>query len=218
MTIKVNEIFKSIQGEGQFQGTPAVFVRLSGCNRECPWCDSQYHKKGRRITTAKLRGRIGRALAMEDDYFPKCIQTVVWTGGEPLLQIEAVGRVIEKMPGWITHHLETNGDLIANEQISLKDLDFYFDYISCSPKDVETAEKILEKDKGICVVDTKIVTDLETVGNDLLAYATTLMPLTTGNNYKDKKVQKKVWNYCVKHGLHYSARLQKLIYNNKRGT
>ena len=43
---KINEIFYSIQGEGYFTGTPTVFVRFSGCNLRCPFCDTE-HKEGK---------------------------------------------------------------------------------------------------------------------------------------------------------------------------
>ena len=39
-TLEVHSIFKTIQGEGPFCGTPAVFIRLAGCNLQCPWCDT----------------------------------------------------------------------------------------------------------------------------------------------------------------------------------
>ena len=40
--MKVNEIFYSLQGEGRFTGRPAVFLRLSGCNQRCPFCDTRH--------------------------------------------------------------------------------------------------------------------------------------------------------------------------------
>ena len=42
-TYKVNEIFYSLQGEGYYTGTPAVFLRFSGCNRSCGFCDTDHH-------------------------------------------------------------------------------------------------------------------------------------------------------------------------------
>ena len=47
--MKVNEIFYSLQGEGFHTGTPAVFVRLSGCNMACDFCDTD-HSRGREMT------------------------------------------------------------------------------------------------------------------------------------------------------------------------
>ena len=80
-SLQVYSIFHTIQGEGPFAGTPAMFVRLAGCNLKCPACDTQY-TGGETYTPEQLlkavNARAGKGLAM-----PKLI---VITGGEPLRQ------------------------------------------------------------------------------------------------------------------------------------
>jgi 7-carboxy-7-deazaguanine synthase len=73
----VNEIFASIQGESSWAGIPCVFVRLTGCNLRCTWCDTEYaFDEGEKLAIAEIIQRI--------DAFG--LATVEITGGEPLLQ------------------------------------------------------------------------------------------------------------------------------------
>ena len=74
----INEIFYSLQGEGFHSGTPAVFVRFSGCNLQCPFCDTQ-HDAGTAMTE--------EAIVDEVANYPA--RLVVVTGGEPSLQLTA---------------------------------------------------------------------------------------------------------------------------------
>lgn len=74
---KINEIFYSIQGEGFHVGTPAVFVRFSGCNLKCPFCDTQ-HQSGLMMNNDEI-------LAHVKSYPAKL---VILTGGEPSLFID----------------------------------------------------------------------------------------------------------------------------------
>lgn len=79
MALQVNEIFYSIQGESTFTGQPCVFVRLTGCNLRCRWCDTEYaFYDGETLTVEQVLERV-RAY--------KC-PLVEITGGEPLLQDE----------------------------------------------------------------------------------------------------------------------------------
>ena len=68
---KINEIFYSIQGEGYFTGTPTVFVRFSGCNLRCPFCDTE-HKEGKMLSDDDIIAEINRYPALH----------VVLTGGD----------------------------------------------------------------------------------------------------------------------------------------
>ncbi len=75
--LHINEIFYSIQGESTHAGRPCVFVRLTGCNLRCKWCDTEYaFYEGRRLPISEVIEKI-RAY--------RC-NLVEVTGGEPLLQ------------------------------------------------------------------------------------------------------------------------------------
>ena len=75
---KINEIFYSIQGEGKHTGTPAVFIRFSGCNLRCPFCDTK-REDGRFMQLPEIFKEIDRVC---DGARPSL---VVLTGGEPTL-------------------------------------------------------------------------------------------------------------------------------------
>jgi len=92
--MKISEIFYSIQGEGMLAGVPSVFVRTSGCNLRCAWCDTPY-------TSWKPEGEdlpFGAILAEVRKHWAK---HVVVTGGEPMIQPEIV-RLTERLRefGW----------------------------------------------------------------------------------------------------------------------
>ncbi len=100
--LQLAEIFYSIQGEGAFSGTPAVFVRLAGCNLSCDFCDTDY--------SLKFLGSVGQVVARVDEIGGDC-PMVILTGGEPLAQretlvlIEALRRKGKRV------HIESNGTI-----------------------------------------------------------------------------------------------------------
>ncbi len=79
--MKISEIFYSVQGEGKLVGVPSVFVRVSGCNLRCVWCDTPYaswEPEGEELQIDKIAGRVGDFSAGH----------VVITGGEPMIMPE----------------------------------------------------------------------------------------------------------------------------------
>lgn len=96
------EIFYSLQGEGTRCGTPAVFLRLAGCNLACKWCDTK-HSWGNGILCSTKD--IAAHIADSD-----CGSLVI-TGGEPLLQQEPLTRLLKLLPDSLFVEVETNGTL-----------------------------------------------------------------------------------------------------------
>lgn len=164
-------------------------------------CDTKYHTQGIEMEIEELIEKINKSK----------LRYVCWTGGEPLLQIEAILEIIKKTKKKC-HHLETNGDLIE----TIKKNWSLFQYIAISPKDVRIAQKVGSDWALGNQSDIKVVTDLEKEGVDMIPYATMLMPLSTYTE-KDLEIQRKVWEYCVNNNLKFTPRYQMWIWGQKRG-
>lgn len=111
---KINEIFYSLQGEGHHEGYPSVFIRFSGCNLSCPFCDTK-HDKG---------------IFMDDDAIIHAVKLykadwIVLTGGEPALSIDADFIHLLRRATGKKIAIETNGTVPLPDGI---------DWITCSPK------------------------------------------------------------------------------------
>ena len=109
----INEIFYSLQGEGYHTGTPAVFIRFSGCNLKCDFCDTR-HEEGEMMTDEDIVNEIGKYPAV----------MVILTGGEPSLWIDdAFIDLLHRAGKYVC--IETNGT---------KPLPVAIDWVTCSPK------------------------------------------------------------------------------------
>jgi 7-carboxy-7-deazaguanine synthase len=102
----ITEIFKSIQGEGTRAGLPCVFVRLTGCNLRCTWCDTAYaFHGGKKMSVDEVMARV-RELAGSD----KTVPLVELTGGEPLLQEEIYPLAERLVAAGYAVMIETSGE------------------------------------------------------------------------------------------------------------
>lgn len=116
---KVNEIFFTLQGEGAHSGIPAVFVRFSGCNLRCPWCDTEFHE----FQEMSAEQIVSTMLDLYDTPNERRKMCVL-TGGEPSLQVDKpLIDALHKAGFYIC--IETNGTHPLPEGI---------DWITCSPK------------------------------------------------------------------------------------
>jgi 7-carboxy-7-deazaguanine synthase len=112
----ITEIFKSIQGEGTRAGLPCIFVRLTGCNLRCTWCDTAYaFHGGKKMSVEEVLARVdqlARRSASEGGPYKErpAVPLVELTGGEPLLQ-EEIYPLSEKLLGaGYTVMIETSGE------------------------------------------------------------------------------------------------------------
>jgi 7-carboxy-7-deazaguanine synthase len=102
--LQLSEIFYSIQGEGTWTGTPAVFVRLAGCNLACDFCDTDYSTK----FFASVQDAVARVREVGGD-----CPMVVLTGGEPLAQRETLDLIDALRRDGRRVHIESNGTIFS---------------------------------------------------------------------------------------------------------
>jgi len=100
--LRLTEIYRSIQGESTFAGEPCIFVRTTGCNLRCTWCDSAYTFTGGRWWTLEA------VLAEVSRLGPGLVEV---TGGEPLLQDATIPLMAALVDAGRTVLLETSGSL-----------------------------------------------------------------------------------------------------------
>ncbi|GAC1506485.1 MAG: radical SAM protein [Vulcanimicrobiaceae bacterium] len=100
--LQLAEIFYSLQGEGTHSGTPAVFVRLAGCNLSCAFCDTDYAIK----TFASVAEVVAEVRRLGGD-----CPMVILTGGEPLAQQEAIPLIAALRADGRRVHIESNGTI-----------------------------------------------------------------------------------------------------------
>lgn len=137
---RINEIFYSLQGEGFHTGTPVVFVRFSGCNLRCPFCDTDFEQYT--LCSAEDICRQVEKLIRGKGEFPTPSILVILTGGEPSLQADE--RLISALHQLVkTICIETNGTHALPESI---------DWITCSPK--EGSKVVLKEANEVKVVYT----------------------------------------------------------------
>lgn len=111
--LSIHEIFYSLQGEGAQTGIPSIFIRLSGCNLSCSYCDTDF--------SAHFSFSL-EELLQEISQYP--CRHIIWTGGEPTLQLTEEVTLFFRNAGY-RQSIETNGT---------RPLPRYLDYITCSPK------------------------------------------------------------------------------------
>jgi 7-carboxy-7-deazaguanine synthase len=102
--LQLAEIFYSLQGEGTWTGTPAVFVRLAGCNLSCSFCDTDY--------ALKFFASVDEVVARVRSEGGDC-PMVILTGGEPLAQRESRALIDALRADGRRVHIESNGTLAA---------------------------------------------------------------------------------------------------------
>lgn len=165
--MRVNEIFYSLQGEGYHTGRAAVFVRFSGCNLKCPFCDTDF-KSYKEMTEEEIVKEVAK--------YPASL--VVITGGEPSLQLTE--SLIIK--------LHRKNFMVAVETNGTRELPSNVDWITLSPKDKyvgNNARPILKVADEIKVVfdGKKQITDY-----NICALYYYLQPCDTGDENKNKEI------------------------------
>ena len=176
MGMKVNEIFYSLQGEGRHVGTPAVFVRFSGCNMKCPFCDTDHE---------------GFVDMSEDDILREVMKYparhVVITGGEPLLQLTAT----------LTGKLHAAGKYVQIETNGTRPLPAgcRVDWVTCSPKGGDVALGHIDELKVVFLGEWQDMSPYDRCEASVYS----LQPCDVGDSGENARLLKAAIDYCLAH-------------------
>ena len=193
--LKINEIFYSIQGEGGRAGTPTVFVRLSGCNLSCPFCDTKGHEEGINMTLNSILLKIMELTGKITDN-----TWITWTGGEPTLQLTSEIVAFFREKGY-RQAIETNGINGLFDLIRL-------DYITISPKNRQALEHAAFTHAHEVRIPYPTSLDLNEVRNKLIAKRYYVSPIFNENDRMETLQNiKNAIEYCL-HNPKWSVSLQ----------
>ena len=226
-TLQVHSIFETIQGEGPFAGRPAIFVRLAGCNLQCPACDTEYTSVRTEYTPLELvdildsmSNSVSNSLS---PYWHK--KFIVITGGEPFRQRIGKALKVLLMNGYEVQ-VETNGTLfdpyMTSDLIRGRNLHFV-----CSPKTALLNKHLLASIGAFKYVlkhnqvagDGLPITALDhpcsgTVYRPGLTFPRNkiyVQPLDEGNPEANRKNLEAAVNSCKKFGYTFCLQVHKII-------
>ncbi len=206
--MKINEIFYSIQGEGKDAGLPTIFIRLTGCNLRCKWCDTKYaYFEGEEMSEEKIIDKIKNFGG----------KRVCITGGEPLLQEEIYGLIDRLIVLGYSVGVETNGS-ISIRRLAERDVIIKMDYKLPS----SGFEKFMLEDnfKFLREKDELKFIIMDREDYDFAKF------IIKNKNIKCDIVMQPVWNKCKKLAewiledkmdVRLSLQIHKILWGNKRG-
>lgn len=175
---RINEIFYSIQGEGVHTGVPAIFIRFSGCNLKCPFCDTD-HSAHAEMTADEI--------VEEANKYPG--KLIVLTGGEPGLFVDR--ELVAALKGNCREvSIETNGTQRLPDNI---------DFVTLSPKDMfcPGATPVISECDELKLV---FCGDNDPSRYDnIIASDRILQPCDTGNPEDNARIVSAAFEYCLEH-------------------
>lgn len=201
-SLKIVEIFATIQGEGPFAGTPAIFVRLGGCNLACEFCDTNFDD----FKTIKVSDILLEVKKLAKN----STKLVVITGGEPLRQ-PLKKLCDELLANNFKVQIETNGTLFQDldDQIS----------IICSPKVSNNKYHKIRADllpkitafKFIISKSNTAYNDVIDLGQEQYKIPVYLQPMDQYDSNKNQENIKLTTKLCQKYGYNLSLQIHKIL-------
>jgi 7-carboxy-7-deazaguanine synthase len=137
--LQLAEVFYSIQGEGMWTGTPAVFVRLAGCNLACDFCDTDY--------STKFLAAVDEVVDRVRESGADC-PMVILTGGEPLAQAETPALIEALREDGRRVHIESNGTIYADLAADV--------WLCVSPKERVDVRMAARANEAKLIVDERV--------------------------------------------------------------
>lgn len=236
----ISEIYASLQGEGVLAGTPSVFVRTSGCNLRCDFCDTPFaswQPEGQTMSVAEIVQKAKFVSLQPDDQWADPVRHIVLTGGEPMLPAEVTP---------LCHALASEGFHITIETAGTIFRDVECDLMSVSPKmsnstpPQDRAGRWQEKHEAarwrpeivdqlirgreyqikFVVADCDDLPEIQTFLSELPLVSSDRVLLMPEGITQETLRQRATWleEVCQTHGFTFCQRNHIFWYGNKRGT
>lgn len=226
---RVSELFYSIQGEGKLAGTPSAFLRLSGCNLRCVWCDTPY-ASWKPEGTAMMMGPM--LVQMRRMGYPA---HVVVTGGEPMIapEIQLITQRLREQEYHIT--IETAGTVYVDVECDLMSISpklknstpwkrekgRYADQHERTRYQPEVLKKLIGKydhQLKFVVMEPEDLVEVRQIVSDIGAKPANVMLMAEGVKSRTL-VERSKWiaQACLDYKFRYSPRLHVDIWGNERG-
>lgn len=223
--MKIAEVFYSVQGEGKLVGVPSVFVRTSGCNLRCKWCDTPYTSWTPEGVARTVESLVGEVMAFGAKH-------VVLTGGEPLIAPESVALTTALRARGLHITVETAGTVFAPVACDL---------MSISPKLANSTPEdarwgpVHERTRLAMDALTQLMRDypyqlkfvvaapadlaeIQHLVSQLGAPAENILLMPEGRSSEALR-ERAAWlvPLCLQHGYRYSPRVHVDIWGDRRG-
>ncbi len=186
--MQISEIFYSFQGEGPLIGFPQIFIRLFGCNLTCDYCDEtnpRYHDYS-----------VDDIIKISQPLFKKKPHSISLTGGEPLLQVNAIKKLCPKLK--LPIYLETNGTLPHQLTKIVNDIDWFsVDYKPSYENEFIEFISILRNKKNVFIkyivtknfLSQEIQKLAKIISSINVEIPLILQPVTPSSGYKEKATE-----------------------------
>ncbi len=228
--IYLSEIFHSLQGEGSLLGTSSIFVRTSGCNLRCTWCDTPYTSWQAEGTNETISDIVKKIKKYEH------VRNVVITGGEPFLQAEKISVLVNILKEHLYHvtietagtlYKKTNADLLSispklgnstpitrDPKLALaherKRINYDVLHMFAQEKTDVQLKFVIQRKKDLL--------EIEDILNKTSFQKNIVYLMPEGKTKEEIRAKEElVWNACVKYGYKYSPRLHIDVWGDKRG-
>jgi 7-carboxy-7-deazaguanine synthase len=224
--VKIAEIFYSIQGEGGLAGVPSVFVRTSGCNLRCVWCDTPYtswEPEGEELSLDEILARVGA--------YPQA-RHVVLTGGEPMIAPQ-VAELTERFRGrGLLITVETAGTVFKPVACDLMSISPKLAHstpegpwaathgrLRIQPEVLRRLMSVYEYQLKFVVAGPEDLEEIQRLVKDLAADPQKVIMMPEGIDAQVLRERGQwVAEICKQQGFRFSPRLQVDLYGNTRGT
>jgi organic radical activating enzyme len=226
-------LFYSLQGEGRYAGTPALFIRFKYCNLGCAWCDTKFTWDLEKIEPGFVKGanevcEDANALLRNVKMIPRQVH-VIFTGGEPMLHQHRLPLLISQLQsfGFDFFEMETNGTIVPSLEMAT-----LISWWNCSPKlrnnGLDPIQNIvpaaLREIELTDRADFKFVvqnkSDIDEIEREFLHIISRkgVMLMPEGVT-RESILAKTGWlmEECQKRGFRFSSRLHILAWGNERG-